>query len=150
MPPDDVPASASIVLATQGEAVKVLQGSLAGLSLATATTFEQARRLLDAHTPLVLCDCHFDDGRMYDLLRWMKASPSLATVPFLAVRLRQGELDDAMYESVKIATRALGADGFVDLHRWQLRHGKAEAAQRLVRCIQALAAGEPIPDPDAG
>ena len=51
-----------------------------------------------------------------------------------------------MYESVKIATKALGADGFIDLYRWRMRYGEAEAFHRLTRSIDALAGGGKMPD----
>ena len=144
--PSDPPSLAPlppIVLADRDDAYGILRESLAGsLPLAVASTLAQARHLVTEQTPLVLCDCHFDDGRMYDLLRWMKATPRVARVPFMALRVREGELDDAMYESVKIATRALGANGFVDLYRWRMRYGQADAAHRLMQRIQALAAGQ--------
>jgi hypothetical protein len=94
---------------------------------------------------LVVCGCHFDEGRMYDLLRHMKATPELARVPFMAVRCVEGDmaLDDALFESVKIAVRALGGNAFVDLLRWQRRHGEAEAAHRLTQLVQDLAQNPP-------
>jgi CheY-like chemotaxis protein len=137
------PSMAPIVVADHGEALDILRTSLpATRPLVAADSLAQARRLITADTPLVLCDCHFDDGRMYDLLRWLKTS-GLAAVPFLAIRVREGELDDAMYESVQIATGALGGNGFIDLYRWQLRYGAAEAARRLTQQIEALALGAP-------
>jgi CheY-like chemotaxis protein len=131
-----------IVVADRGEALGVLRTDLpANLPLVSAETVDKARDLITPDTPLVLCDCHFDDGRMYELLRWLKASPGLAGVPFLAVRVREGELDDAMYESVRIATSALGGNGFIDLYRWQLRYGPAEAAKRFSQRVAAMALG---------
>ena len=81
---------------------------------------------------------------MYDLLRLMKAEPETRTLPFLAVRCVEGELlDDALYESVKIAVRALGGNAFVDLLRWQRRWGPAEASHRLTRLVDTLAGAGP-------
>jgi CheY-like chemotaxis protein len=133
-----------IVVADRGEALAVLRTALPDtLPLVAADTVDQARSLITPDTPLVLCDCHFDDGRMYELLRWLKSSGGLAGVPFMAIRAREGELDDAMYEGVKIATSALGGNGFIDLYRWQLRYGPAEAAKRFAQRIAALALGAP-------
>jgi CheY-like chemotaxis protein len=132
---------APIVVADRGEALDVLRAGLPFLPLVVACSVDEARRLVTPGTPLVLCDCHFDDGRMYDLLRWLKASSGLAHVPFLAIRVREGELDDAIYESVTIAVSALGGDGFIDLYRWQQRYGAEEAARRFSQHIEALALG---------
>ncbi|MBK0393817.1 hypothetical protein [Ramlibacter algicola] len=136
-----------IVVADDHAAMPLLRQHLpAGFGLAHAPTFDAARALVKAETPLVLCGCHFDDGRMYDLLRWMRASPPLKHVPFLAVRLLEGQLDDAMYESVKIAIDAVGGDGFIDLYRWQLRYGEQAAGGRLARRVDALLHGEDAGD----
>lgn len=140
--PSGSAARSPIVVADTGDAFALLRDSLgAGLQLANATTLAQARKLIDADTPLVLCDCHFDDGRMYDLLRYLKATPVLAAVPFLAIRVQEGELDDAMYESVKIATHALGGDGFVDLFRWRMKYGEQAASRKLAEKLSQLATG---------
>ena len=102
-------------------------------------TVEQAREALVPPPALVVCGCHFDEGRMYDLLRHLKAAPGLHDVPFLAVRCTEGELlDDALYESVKIAVRALGGSAFVDLLRWQRRWGAEEASHRLTHLVDTL------------
>jgi hypothetical protein len=56
----------------------------------------------------------------------------------VAVRLTPGELDDVIYESVRIATTALGANGFIDMVRLQAQHGRDEARRRLLERVQAL------------
>ena len=141
--------SCSIVIADTGESSARLQATLDGEGqLLHADSFERARQLVDAGTTLVICGCHFDEGRMYDLLRWMRTQRSLDATPFLAVRVLEGGLDDTMYESVKIATRALGGSGFVDLHRWERRYGSEQAARRLAERVRALCTGAPVDDPD--
>ena len=146
MPRPDAPL-APIVVADIPAGFDLLRPWLEGeFQLVPAQTLEQACRLVRTETPLVLCGVHFDDGRMYDLLTFMKGRPALAAVPFLAVRLRPGELDDAIYQSVKIAVTALGGDGFVDLFRWQARHGEQEGARRLVEQVRRLATGLPPQD----
>ena len=139
-------ATAPILVADTPEAFALLRDSLDGaFALEAADRLERAKQTVTPHTPLVVCGCHFDEGRMYDLLRFMKSRPDLAGVPFLAVRVLEGQLEDALYESVKIATQALGANGFVDLYRWKLRFGEVQARQRLARCVQELAAGRGAP-----
>jgi len=130
-----------IVVADTPEGVAAFQRALTTtLPLACATTVEEVRPLLQSAPALVVCGCHFDEARMYDLLRQLKANPVLAKVPFIAVRCVEGDmaLDDTLYESVKIAVRALGGNAFVDLVRWQRKYGEAEAAQRLTRLVESL------------
>jgi hypothetical protein len=129
-----------IVVADTTEAFEHLRDSLArALPLVHVDTLGAAQRAIVPGTPLVVCGCHFDEDRMYDLLRYMKASGTLGRIPFLATRLLPDALEDTLYESVKIATRALGASGFVDLYRLQRKYGEVEAAQRLTARIEALA-----------
>jgi hypothetical protein len=133
--------TARIVIADTPEGVAAFRRALTTtLALACATTVEEVRPLLQAPVALVVCGCHFDEGRMYDLLRQLKANAALASVPFIAVRCVEGDmaLDDALYESVKIAVRALGGNAFVDLVRWQRKYGEVEAAQRLTRLVETL------------
>ena len=129
-----------ILVADLPEAFAVFRASLAGsYTLVTAETLDEARAALVDEPDLVVCGCHFDEGRMYDLLRFLKAAPGLGHIPFLATRCVPGELlDDALYESVKIAVRALGGDAFVDLLRWQQRWGAAEASHRLTQLVESL------------
>lgn len=110
-----------------------------GFGLVLAETLAQARSAIVAQTPLVLCGCEFDEGRMYELLRHLKGRPALGTIPFLSIRVLASELEDAMYESVKIATHALGGDGFVDLLRWQRMYGRDEAQRQFAQRVTALA-----------
>ena len=141
---------APILLADTPEGVAAFRRALTTtLPLVSASSIDEARALLDPPPAVVVCGCHFDEGRMYDLLRHLKATHALAKVPFMAVRCVEGDmaLDDALYESVKIAVRALGGNAFVDLLRWQRKHGEAEAAHRLTQLVETLAQN---PQPDTG
>lgn len=135
---------APIVVADTVPALQQLHRDLGSAwPLAGAQTLAQAQQAVTAQTPLILCGCHFDEGRMYDLLRWVRSQAALRHIPFLTTRVLEGELDGAMYESVKIATGALGGNGFVDLPRWERRYGAQAAAQRFAEKVKAMALGAP-------
>jgi CheY-like chemotaxis protein len=140
----------SILVADNAESFAVLRAALTStFTLNRVATVDEAKRALADPTSLVICGCHFDEGRMYDLLRHLKATPGLEDLPFVTVRCVEGELlDDALYESVKIAVRALGGNSFVDLLRWQRRWGTEEASHRLTQLLETLAAA-PATDPGA-
>jgi hypothetical protein len=133
-------AAPRILVADLPDSFEVFRRALtSAFELAHAATFDDAKSALMDPPALVVCGCHFDEGRMYDLLRFLKAAPGLDHLPFIAVRCTPGELlDDALYESVKIAVRALGGNAFVDLLRWQRRWGAAEASHRLTQLVQTL------------
>ena len=132
-----------IVVADSAEGVELLRTTLAGapFELVGAHTLPEARTAVGPRTPLVICGCHFDDGRMYELLRHLKSQAALESIPFLSVRAVAGELEDAMYDSVKIATHVLGGSGFIDLFRWRRLYGEAEAARQFAERVAALARG---------
>ncbi|TWO71779.1 hypothetical protein FN976_09220 [Caenimonas sedimenti] len=136
-----VPPAPHVLVADAPEAVDVFRRALtAPFELVPVENLDAAKAALQAGPALVVCGCHFDEGHMYDLLRHMKAAPALAGTPFMAIRSLEGELDDALYESVKIAVRALGGNAFVDLLRWQRKYGPAGAGHRLTQLVASLAA----------
>lgn len=138
-----------ILVADHDEAFRAFRDALASpFELVHVTTFEAAKAALMDPPALVACGCEFDDARMYDLLRFLKAAPSLSDVPFIATRCVEGELlNDALYESVKIAVRALGGNAFVDLVRWQRRWGMEQASSRLTHLLQTLTSQPPDTGP---
>ena len=141
MPPPPPATRSPLGVADTAAGVELLRGALAEapFGLVGAHTLPHARAAIVPETPLVICGCHFDEGRMYELLRHLKAQSALTTVPFLSVRTLAGELDDAMYESVEIATHVLGGSGFIDLFRWRRRYGEAEAGRQFAQRVAELA-----------
>jgi hypothetical protein len=140
---------AHILVADHAEGFGVFRDAYASaLPLVHVDTLAAAKTALADRPVLVVCGCHFDEGRFYDLLRYLKSLPDQAGTPFLAVRCLRGEmlLEDTLYESVKIAVHALGGNAFVDLLRWQQRWGEAEASHRLTRLVGQLLAGQPADD----
>jgi hypothetical protein len=141
-----MPTSRSILVADTSKSFDAFRGALSSaVPLVAAATLKDAKAAIVREPPvLVVCGCHFDEGRMYDLLRFLKAAPALQNVRFIAVRCTEDELlADALYESVQIAVRALGGDAFVDLLRWQRRLGPAEASHRLTQLVESLAVAAP-------
>lgn len=140
--PTRMSTTARILIADTPDGVAAFHRALtASFEVIAVHSLDEAKKGLGEAPSVVVCGCHFDEGRMYDLLRYLKATTGLAGVPFMAVRCVEGELalDDALYESVKIAVRALGGNAFVDLLRWQRRYGEAEAGHRLTALVESLA-----------
>jgi CheY-like chemotaxis protein len=135
-----------ILVADTPEAFDIFRRALTGpFTLVPAATLSHVRDALHELPDAVVCGCHFDEGRMYDVLRHLKASTRLAQVPFMAIRCLEGELelDDALYESVKIAVRALDGDAFVDLVRWNRKYGADAASAKLTQLVERLARTPP-------
>lgn len=84
---------------------------------------------------MIVCVIHFDDSRMFDLLRLVKADSQSRSIPFLCYRDLGNELPATLFESLEIACKALGAAGFVDVHRLKQEFGVHRADQEFARLI---------------
>ncbi len=101
------------------------------IHLIPCMTLDSAMDAAHSNIDLVLCGLHFDESRMFDLLRFMKATPALRHIPFLCIKTTEGVLAPAIYESVKIAIHASGAEGFFDLCELIKKLGSEEALKRI-------------------
>ncbi len=127
-----------VLIADTSQACTLLQAIFESrLRAICSTTFKDFVTALENEQPdVVVCGCHFDDGRMYDVLRHLRNRTN--RIPFVAVRVLSGGLDSAVYEGVKIATRALDGDAFVDLFRWEMQYGSRAAQTRLAELVVSL------------
>jgi PleD family two-component response regulator len=102
-------------------------------------TLEEAQKLLvSEHFDAIVCNVHFDNNRMFDLLHFAKSHPRTSSLPFLCVLSKPGMLSAAIFESVRMASKALGATDFIPLHDWRTELGDAAAEKRLRQRIRAL------------
>jgi DNA-binding response OmpR family regulator len=103
---------------------------LAGHDVTFAHTLHEAAALLERISfDGVLIGVHFDESRMFDLLRYVRAAPRNAATPVLCVLGRRFESAAIGIEGLAIATRALGANHFVDLSKYADER-EADAALR--------------------
>ena len=104
-------------LGVKNRAFPMIGTSVTGteMLLVPCVTLEMAKEVVHDNIDVILCGLHFDDSRMFDLLRFVKADPTLRTIPFLCIKTLEGEVEPTFNESVRIATKALGAVGYFDL-----------------------------------
>ena len=76
---------------------------------------------------LIACGLHFDDGRMYELLRFVRCNETTRPIPFLCVKLQKGKMTPSMLDSIKTSSAMLGAQGFVHFPDMVLKHGERAA-----------------------
>jgi PleD family two-component response regulator len=92
-----------------------LSGALGGRSLAfVRTLLEAERRLAAEEFGLVIIGLHFDDSRMFDLLRYVRSASRRRDQPVICLRSLSHRTSAISSESLKIACEALGADAFLD------------------------------------
>lgn len=111
------------------------------------TSLAQAQALRYAKLDLIVCCTQFDSSQMFELLRYCKASATMRTTPVLCLRAVEGAYDDAAFQSVSVACKALGAVGFFDLSRKTVESGRTlalKAANVLLSRLCDTKAGPPI------
>ena len=95
-------------------------------------TMDEAGHLLALQkTDLIFVTLRFDDSRMFELLNYMKFHESTREVPFAAVVLEHGLLDDEITENVLKAAELMGIDECVNLPRWRRDLGEEAADEKL-------------------
>ncbi len=94
-------------------------------------TLAEAVRALDrAAYDLIIIGVHFDESRMFDLPRLVRADERYQATPVVCVASRPfGSVISV--ESLEIATRALAANAFIDF----ARHGNHDAGNAAIRGV---------------
>lgn len=129
----DVMPLAFEALGAKNNSFPIIGSSVAGvgLELVPCVTLETAKAKAHDRIDLVLCGLHFDESRMFDFLRFMKADPALKSIPFLCIKSLEGKLEPTYSESIRIATQALGAEGFFDLWELNKKLGREDALHKI-------------------
>ena len=104
-------------------------GPYAELIFVNQLTTACAQLELHADIVMVVCGIHFDESRMFDLLRHTRLQrPQL---PFVCVRILDHEAARTAPESVATAVRALGAVDYLDFVVMVREHGRDIAETRF-------------------
>src|ERR1700712_1748739 len=78
-------------------------------------TLAEAQAALSADLAMIACGVHFDDGRMFDLLKLVKSEPRLSGIPFWGVLRDEGLLSSAITRGIRTAMKSMGANGLFNL-----------------------------------
>ena len=84
---------------------------------------------------MILCGVHFDESRMYDLLRYAKREHP--RTPFVCVRVLDAEIPRVSREALRIAAESMGADAYIDLPSLSEQLGKDDAETQLRSTVLA-------------
>lgn len=121
-----------ILVADTPDSDRRLSAILAGHEVIFARTLGEAQRLLEEREfDLVMVGVHFDDSRMFDLVRHVRAGGSHAERPVVCVRSHRLAAAISL-EGLEIAARALACNLFLDLTKYpDDAKGNAEVRQLL-------------------
>jgi hypothetical protein len=95
-----------------------------------------ARTQLAAHADIamVVCGVHFDESRMFDLLRY--AQQDRPDAPFICVRLLDQEATRLQAEGIARSCKVLGAVDYVDVVAMVREHGRDVAESRFAALLR--------------
>ncbi len=100
--------------------------------LSFVSTMKEAQEVLErGNSPLfslVICSIDFDESRMFDLLRFIRTSARLKTLPFVAISVRH---PSSLYSGTARSAMELMGSGFVEL----TEHGDDSEEQNLLDTI---------------
>jgi DNA-binding NtrC family response regulator len=128
--------SKRILVADTPEADRRISAILDGYELVFVRTLREAQSALEREpVALVLTGVHFDDSRMFDLLRYLQASGERPGCAVICMRSQHFVSSAITIEGLEIATRALGCNLFLDL-TWYADDATGNAAVR--KLLEAL------------
>ena len=102
-----------------------------------ATLGEAMRALAEEDFGLVVISVHFDDSRMFDLLRAVRAGGRNAQAPVLCVRLRRLAFATLTPQALEVTVKALRGNGYVDLTAFANDDGGNAAIRQLLETVTA-------------
>ena len=104
-----------------------------------ALTLNDACAQLETTPDAILCNIHFDDGRLFEFVSYVRSLPDGRTVPFVVSQSR-ATLTPSMIKGVETATKALGIEAFIEIFRWREEYGPEEADSRVRAVVEAVLA----------
>jgi hypothetical protein len=111
-------------------------------------TFDEACAKLDDSISLVTCGVHFDNGKVFDLLRLVRESTRTENLPFFILLGAGSRYSPAIIHGIRSAAKLMKVTAFTDLARFSDKIGKDESIAALRQGIRdAIAAGEQLPSP---
>jgi len=122
-----------ILVADTPLADRRLAAILSGYELVFERTLDAAgRALAGPRFDIVLVGVHFDESRMFDLLRQLRTTAPHAGLPVVCVRSHQFVSPAITIEGLEIAAKALGCKLFLDLTKYSDdAQGNAEVRRLL-------------------
>ena len=109
-------SQAKVLVADIPEADDKIRECLPGHDLHFVRTLGAAiRELRRDGYQLIVIGMHFDDSRMFELLRYVRTLHQHKDVPVVCVQCEEVMLSEAVLKNMEDAVKALGGNAFVDL-----------------------------------
>lgn len=105
---------------------------------------------LSAKLDAIVCNLHFDEGRMFEFLAYVRAHPGTRGVPFIVLQTRQS-LTPGTVKGIQTASRAFGIDAFIEVCRLRQNRGHDASLAEVCNTInRVLTEKQRVPHGDQG
>ena len=129
----------TILVADVPEMRPRLASILAGHTPAFVETLDEAVRAMERRVfDLIVIGVHFDESRMFDLLRHVRLDERNRTKPVVCVRGHLLESTAISIEGLDIAIKALSGNVFVDFARFSQDAEGDAAIRRIIERVLAI------------
>ena len=109
-------SKAKVLVADIPEADEKVRECLPSHDLHFVRTLAQAvRELRKDGYQMIVIGMHFDESRMFELLRYVRNMPRHNDVPVICVQCQEIMLSPAVLKNIEDAVKALGGTAFIDL-----------------------------------
>ncbi len=109
-------SQAKVLVADVPESDEKIRDCLPGHDLHFVRNFPQAiKELRKDGYQLIVIGMHFDESRMFELLRYVRGLPKHNDLPVICVQCLDVLLSESVLKNMDDAVKALGGTAFVDL-----------------------------------
>ena len=113
---DAKPSRPRVLLAVRPEDLKLAQIVVGDIfDVVWCHTFKEALESLDASIQVVACGVHFDNGRVFDLLRHVRENSVTSKLPVFILLGAGSRYSPAIVHGIRSAAELLGVTAFSDL-----------------------------------
>jgi DNA-binding response OmpR family regulator len=127
-----------VLVADVPEAHARLAAALNGAELRFAQTLGEALRALrEEDFELLLAGVHFDESRMFDLLRAVRSGRRNHQVPIVCIRTRRNAFATLTPNALEVTIKALNANAYVDLSGFADDERGNAAVRQLLETVTA-------------
>jgi hypothetical protein len=135
-----------VLIAVRPEDVSLSKGILGEeFNAVFCHSYAEACARLDDSVRLVTCGVHFDNGNVFDLLRFVRENPRTANLPFFILLGAGSRYSPAIVHGIRAAAKLLKVTAFTDLTRFSDKLGTDASIDVLRQGIRdAIAARPPL------
>ncbi len=135
---EQVTEVARILIAATPEGVAAMERILGQRHefIVVGTVSQALAKLTEQAFDLIMIGVHFDESRMFELLRDVHKNSENADTPIICICTRDTPLTRTMHEGIDVASKVLGAWMYLDQHEYGVNKDPDAEMRRIIeRCL---------------